>query len=107
MSEYESGATLMSRRHFSLLKSNNSKTTRSHGGAMIRPLSLTSLFNFRLVFSLLAVLMLAPTAYAQFDTATVLGTVTDTSGAAVQEPPWTLKNLATGITAMAQTGRGR
>jgi len=73
---------------------------------MIRPLSLTSLFNFRLVFSLLAVLMLAPTAYAQFDTATVLGTVTDTSGAAVPRATVTLKNLATGITAMAQTDEG-
>src|SRR5215210_4549433 len=59
--------------------------------------------SLRLVISLLAVFMLAPTAYAQFDTATVLGTVTDTTGSAVPGATVTLKNTATGITVTAQT----
>ncbi len=49
-------------------------------------------------------LWLAPsTALAQFDTATVLGTITDSSGAALPKATVTLKNVATGITAQAQT----
>lgn len=45
----------------------------------------------------------AATALAQFDTATVLGTVNDSTGAVVPKATVTLKNLATGITATAQT----
>ena len=63
----------------------------------------TGLFNFRLVLSLLTVFLLAPATYAQFDTATVLGTVTDSTGAAVPKATVTLKNTATGITVSAQT----
>ncbi|HEX9000863.1 MAG TPA: TonB-dependent receptor [Blastocatellia bacterium] len=57
----------------------------------------------RLVISLLAVFLLAPTAFAQFDTATVLGTVTDAAGSAIPGATITLKNSATGVTATAQT----
>lgn len=57
----------------------------------------------RLVISLLAVFLLAPTAFAQFDTATVLGTVTDAAGSAIPGATVTLKNAATGVTATAQT----
>ncbi len=70
---------------------------------MNSPISYTRLFNFRLVILLLAVLLLVPAAYAQFDTAAVLGTVTDTNGAAVPAATVTLKNLATGVTATART----
>jgi hypothetical protein len=45
----------------------------------------------------------AATAYAQFDTAAVLGTVRDPNGAALSKATVTLKNVATGITATAQT----
>jgi hypothetical protein len=62
---------------FSLLKLkhiyNNPQT---HGGVMNSPISHTRRFNLRLVISLLAVFLLVPAAYAQFDTAAVLGTVT-------------------------------
>jgi hypothetical protein len=44
----------------------------------------------------------AATAFAQFDTAVVLGTVRDPNGAALSKATVTLKNLATGITATAQ-----
>ncbi len=57
----------------------------------------------RLVISLLAVFLLAPAAYAQFDTATVLGTVTDPTGSAIPGATITLKNTATGVTVTAQT----
>ncbi|MEK7830896.1 MAG: carboxypeptidase regulatory-like domain-containing protein, partial [Acidobacteriota bacterium] len=62
-----------------------------------------SITNIRLAIAMLAVLLLAPTAFAQFDTATVLGTVTDAAGAALPKATVTLKNVATGITATAQT----
>ncbi|MBL8190156.1 MAG: carboxypeptidase regulatory-like domain-containing protein, partial [Acidobacteria bacterium] len=52
---------------------------------------------------MLAVFSLAPAAFAQFDTATVLGTITDSSGAALPKATVTLRNVATGITAQAQT----
>lgn len=57
----------------------------------------------RLVFSLPAVFLLATLAFAQFDTATVLGTVTDATGAALPKATVTLRNVATGITVQAQT----
>jgi len=70
---------------------------------MSNTMSFTRLFHLRLVFSLLAVFLLAPAAFAQFDTATVLGTITDSSGAAIPGATVTLKNLGTGITAAART----
>jgi hypothetical protein len=51
----------------------------------------------------LAVLILACAAFAQFDTATVLGTVRDSSGAVVPGASVTLRNVATGIAATAVT----
>ncbi len=63
----------------------------------------TIMLNLRLVFSLVAVLLLAPAAHAQFDTATVLGTVTDENGAAISNATVSLKNIATGVLATAQT----
>jgi hypothetical protein len=45
----------------------------------------------------------AATAFAQFDTAVVLGAVRDPNGAALSRATVTLKNIATGITATAQT----
>jgi hypothetical protein len=59
-------------------------------------------FYARLLFCLLIGLC-ATTAYAQFDTAVVLGTVRDPNGAVLPNATVTLKNIATGITAMAQT----
>ncbi|MGE0884142.1 MAG: TonB-dependent receptor [Blastocatellales bacterium] len=70
---------------------------------MRNSMSFTGLFHLRLVISLLAVLALATAAFAQFDTATVLGTVTDSNGAAVPGATVTLRNLATGVTAIART----
>ena len=54
---------------------------------------------------LIAILLPAP-ASAQFDAATVLGTVKDASGAVVPGATVTLKNVATGITATAVTDAG-
>src|SRR5262245_50605602 len=48
-------------------------------------------------------LFLPATTYAQFETATVLGTVRDSSGAVLPGVTVTLKNTATGITANTQT----
>src|SRR3954452_4597808 len=50
-----------------------------------------------------AALLLPATARAQFDTATVLGTIKDSSGAVVPGATVILKNTATGITANAVT----
>ncbi len=63
----------------------------------------TGLSKFSLVLSLLTVFLFAPAAYAQFDTATVLGTVTDANGSALPGATITLKNTATGVTATAQS----
>src|SRR5215468_9538375 len=53
---------------------------------------------------LICLLMVAAaTAVAQFDTAVVLGTVRDPNGAILPKATVTLKNLATGVTATAQT----
>ncbi|NOT64131.1 MAG: TonB-dependent receptor, partial [Acidobacteria bacterium] len=54
------------------------------------------------VGSLLLTLLMVMTAFAQFDTATVVGTVRDAGGAVVPNTTVTLKNTATGIT---QTGQ--
>jgi len=53
--------------------------------------------------TLLAVLFLATTQliFGQFDTATVLGTVTDASGAAVPRATVTLRNVSTGVAVTA------
>jgi hypothetical protein len=51
----------------------------------------------------LACLLLSRPAMAQFDTATVLGTIVDASGAAVPGASITLKNVDTGITATIVT----
>src|SRR5215831_13826951 len=50
--------------------------------------------------------MAATTAFAQFDTAVVLGTVHDPNGAILPKATVTLRNLATGVTATAQTDEG-
>ena len=50
---------------------------------------------------LVACLLLPTGAFAQFDAATVLGTVRDSSGAIVPGATVTLKNVSTGITATA------
>ena len=50
---------------------------------------------------LIAAVLLPALAFAQFDAATVLGTVRDSSGAVVPGATVTLKNVATGITATA------
>ncbi len=52
---------------------------------------------------LCALLIFATTTFAQFDTATVLGTVKDANGAVISGATITLKNIATGITATAQS----
>ena len=58
----------------------------------------------RILQAFLAAMLLCPaTALAQFDTATVLGSVHDTSGAIVPGATVTLKNVATGITATTVT----
>jgi len=59
------------------------------------------LLRFSLLF--LAFLLVPLTAIAQFDTATVLGRVTDESGAAVPGATVTLTNIATGIRTTAVT----
>jgi len=51
-----------------------------------------------LVFALSFVLLISTAAFAQFDTATVVGTVRDNSGAVVPGATVTLTNLDTGIT---------
>jgi hypothetical protein len=56
-----------------------------------------------LCLSLLLLPLLLSSSYAQFDTATVLGTVQDSNGAVVAGAKVTLRNLATGITATTQS----
>ena len=53
-----------------------------------------------IVLSLAAFLFTTAAAFAQYDTATVLGTVFDASGAIVPGSKITLRNTATGVTAM-------
>ena len=66
-------------------------------------ISSLGLARHRAIFAMLAVLVLAPAAYAQFDTAAVLGTITDATGAAVPKATVTLKNIATGVVVTAQS----
>ncbi len=65
--------------------------------------SIFRLSGFRLAASLVMVIAIAPIVYGQFDTATVLGTVTDVNGAAVPRATVTLRNTATGVTVTATT----
>ena len=62
-----------------------------------------SKFNFIRVLALLCVALLPLTVFAQFDTATVLGTTRDAAGAIVSNATVTLKNTETGITATTTT----
>ena len=65
-------------------------------------------FACRLVLAaIVAILARHAIAFAQFDTATVLGTVHDSSGAVVPGATVTLKNVATGITATTVTDAER
>lgn len=57
----------------------------------------------RLAMALGAILLLHLPVRAQFETATVLGTVRDQNGAVLQGTRVTLRNIATGITATATT----
>jgi Carboxypeptidase regulatory-like domain/TonB-dependent Receptor Plug Domain/TonB dependent receptor len=60
---------------------------------------------FRTLTAVIAAALLLPASvFAQFDTATVLGTVKDSSGAVIPGATVTLKNVDTGITATAVTG---
>ena len=61
-----------------------------------------TLFRFKIrtfILLIVAALCAPATLFAQFDTATVLGTIKDSSGAVVPGATITLKNTATGITA--------
>lgn len=56
------------------------------------------------VFSiLLSLILLSGNIFAQFETATVLGSVTDSNGASISNASVTLKNIATGITTTTTT----
>lgn len=57
----------------------------------------------RVIGSLFALAVLTTWGFAQFDSATVLGTIRDASGAAVPGAKVQLKNIATGITLATQT----
>ena len=61
---------------------------------------MSRLVRFSLVATVLAVSQLA---YAQFETATVLGTVRDASGAVIPGATVTLRNTETGIAATVTT----
>ena len=57
-------------------------------------------FVCRLVLAAIVAILVSPAAgFAQFDTASVLGTVRDSTGAVVPGATVTLKNVGTGITA--------
>lgn len=57
----------------------------------------------RLPIFVFVILLLPVAVRAQFDTATVLGTVTDANGAVIPGATVTLRNVATGVTATAPT----
>ena len=57
-----------------------------------------------LLVLIVAILLSPAAAYAQFDTASVLGTVRDSTGAVVPGATVTLKHVGTGITATAISG---
>ena len=56
-----------------------------------------TMHRFTIVLALVGVLLGAASAHAQFDTATVVGTVKDNTGAVVPGATVTLTNLDTGI----------
>jgi hypothetical protein len=62
-----------------------------------------SLARISMMLALIGALLLPSTALAQFDTATVVGTVRDASGAVVPGVTVALKNLSTGISAETVT----
>ena len=64
---------------------------------------MTNRISGHLVWSLVASLLLTVRAMAQFETATVLGTVRDQAGAVVADTPVTLRNLATEFTQNVRT----
>ena len=55
------------------------------------------------LLSLTVLCLLATTCFAQFETATVLGTVKDATGTVVAGAKVTLENVKTGVTAAVQT----
>jgi len=55
------------------------------------------------LLSLAILSLLATTCFAQFETATVLGTVKDSTGAVIVGGKVTLENVKTGVTAIAQS----
>ncbi len=65
----------------------------------VKPRKRTTLFSIAAMLWLLV----PATAYAQFETATVLGTMRDSGGAVLPGVTVKLKNIATGIEATAQT----
>ena len=58
--------------------------------------------QFRISFAAIAFLFLSTVAFAQFDSATVLGTIRDSSGAVIDSAKVTLKNVNTGIAAVSE-----
>src|SRR5215203_5116354 len=64
---------------------------------------MTNRVSGHLVWSLVALLLLTIRAMAQFETATVLGTVHDQAGAVVADAPVTLRNVATDFTQHVRT----
>ena len=58
----------------------------------------------RALLALAVLLSLAPPAFAQFETATVVGVVKDSTGAVVPDAKVTLANTQTGVTAERTTG---
>src|SRR5262245_27998266 len=56
-----------------------------------------------IILTCLLMIIATATAFAQFDTAVVLGTVRDPNGAILPKATVTLKNIATGVAATAQT----
>ena len=57
----------------------------------------------RALLALAVLLSLAPPAFAQFETATVVGVVKDSTGAVVPDAKVTLANTQTGVTAERTT----
>ena len=70
---------------------------------MLRHSSLASVCRTVLA-AVVAILLLPAAGFAQFDTASVLGTVRDSTGAVVPGATVTLKNAGTGITATTTSG---
>src|ERR1051326_2631283 len=67
------------------------------------PLSVKRSNLVKRLLSLTLLSLLATTCFAQFETATVLGTVRDSTGAVIVGGKVTLENVKTGVTSVAQT----